>query len=230
VTVPLPAPILLKVSVTGCRANTAVRLVAAVMATVQAPTPEQLPPFQPVKMEPAAGVAVSVTLLPLGKLLEQVAPQVIPAGELVTVPVPAPVMLKVKVTGCRAKVAVTVVATAMVTAHVAVPEQPPPLQAVKVEPAAGVAVSVTVLPLGKLPEHVAPQLIPAGELVTVPLPAPVMLKVRVTGCRPKVAVTVVAAVTVTAHVPVPEQLPPLQPVKDDPASGLAVRVTVVPLG
>src|SRR5947209_2953042 len=128
--------------------------------TVQAPVPEQPPPLQPVKVEPAAGVAVSVTAVPLVKLAEQVAPQVMPAGELVTVPLPVPAGATVRVKVCGVKLAVTVVAAESVTVQVPVPEQPPPLQPVKVEPAAGVAVSVTTVPLAKLAEQVAPQLIP----------------------------------------------------------------------
>src|SRR2546427_5297987 len=37
------------------------------------------------------------------------------------------------------------------------------------------------------------------------------------------SVTVVPAETVTTHVPVPEQPPPLQPVKAEPAAGVAVN-------
>jgi hypothetical protein len=44
----------------------------------------------------------------------------------------------------------------------------------------------------------------------------------------KVAVTVVAAVTETVQVPVPEQPPPDQPVKVEPTTGVAVRTTEVP--
>ena len=44
-----------------------------------------------------------------------------------------------------------------------------------------------------------------------------------------VAVTVVAAVTVTLHDPVPVHPPPLQPPKVEPAAGVAVSVTAVPL-
>ena len=77
------------------------------------------------------------------------------------------------------KVAVTVVAALRVTVHVPVPEHPPPLQPVKIEPAAGAAVSVTAVPLVKLAEQVAPQVIPAGALVTVPLPVPAGVTVRV---------------------------------------------------
>ena len=94
-----------------------------------------------------------------------------------------------------------------------------------VEPAAGLAERVT-LPLGKLLEQVAPQEIPAGVLETVPAPVPALLTVSGTSCRSKVAVTVVAAVRETVQVPVPEQPPPLQPVKVEPAAGLAERVTL----
>jgi len=69
---------------------------------------------------------------------------------------------------------VTVVAALSVTVQVPAPEQPPPLQPEKVDPAAGVAVKVTALPLANGAEHVAPQAMPAGLLVTVPLPAPVL--------------------------------------------------------
>ena len=73
-------------------------------------------------------------------------------------------------------------------------------------------------------------MIPAGLDVTVPLPEPVLLteRVKVWG-RSNVAVTVVAALMVTEHVPVPEQPPPLQPANVDPPAGAAVSVTTVPL-
>src|SRR5439155_22375007 len=141
--------------------------------------------------EPAAGAAVSVTAVPLVKLAEQVTPQVIPAGVLVTVPMPVPALETVRTKVCDAKVAVTVVAAETVTTYVPVPEQPPPLQPLKVEPAAGVAVIVTVPPRGTPDLQVTPQLIPAGALVTVPLPVPAGVTVRVKVCSVKVAVTVV---------------------------------------
>ena len=72
-------------------------------------------------------------------------------------------------------------------------------------------------------------MIPAGALVTVPLPAPALLTVSAKLGTPNVAVTVVAAVSVTVHVPVPEQLPPLQPVNVEPVAGAAVSVSAVPL-
>ena len=72
-------------------------------------------------------------------------------------------------------------------------------------------------------------MIPAGVLVTVPLPAPALLTVRAKVGTSKVAVTVVAADMVTVHEPVPVQLPPLQPVKVEPVAGVAVSVTAIPL-
>jgi len=68
----------------------AVTVVAAIRFTVQAPVPVQPPPDQPPNVEPEVAVAVSVTAVPLAKLALQVDPQVMPAGELVTVPVPVP--------------------------------------------------------------------------------------------------------------------------------------------
>ena len=64
----------------------------------------------------------------------------------------------------------TVVLAPSVTVHGLVPVQPPPLQPVKVKPAAGVAVSATAVPLANKAEHVAPQAIPTGALVTLPAP------------------------------------------------------------
>src|SRR2546427_1030149 len=49
----------------------------------------------------------------------------------------------------------------------------------------------------------SPQVIPAGALVTVPLPVPAGVTVRVKVCGVKLAVTVVAAESVTTQAPVP---------------------------
>src|SRR5881397_1096919 len=96
VTLPAPVPALETVSVKVCRVKVAVTVVAALRVTVQAPGPEQPPPLQPLKVEPAAGAAVSVTAVPLAKLAAQVAPQVMPAGALVTAPLPVPALLTVR--------------------------------------------------------------------------------------------------------------------------------------
>ncbi len=52
-------------------------------------------------------------------------------------------------------------------------EQPVPDQPAKIEPEAGVALRVMAVPLLRVAEQALPQLIPAGLLVTVPLPVPV---------------------------------------------------------
>ena len=66
-----------------------------------------------------------------------------------------------------------------------------------------------------------PQSIPAGLLVTAPLPVPVLLTERT---APKVAVTVLAESIVTTQTPVPLHAPP-HPMKVKPLSAAAVRVT-----
>lgn len=73
----------------------------------------------------------------------------------------------------RLNIAVTDVLPDRVTVHVAlVPVQPPPVQPLNIDPVAAAAVSVTALPVGKAAVQVVPQLIPVGELVTVPDPLP----------------------------------------------------------
>ena len=70
---------------------------------------------------------------------------------------------------------------------------------------------------------------PVGLLATVPAPVPfgVMVSTKV---GVKLAVTVVAAETVTVQGPVPGHPAPLQPVKAESLLGVAVSVTTVPLG
>ena len=61
---------------------------------------------------------------------------------------------------------------------------------------------MTDVPLANAAEQVEPQSIPAGELVIEPDPLPDVLTVSVTFGM-NVAVTVVAALSVTEQVPVP---------------------------
>jgi hypothetical protein len=155
----------------------AVIAVAALTVTWQVPVPAHGPPLQPSNTEPGAGLAVSVTVVPELKLATQVAPQLMPAGEEVTVPVPLPARLTVRLNAPTAKVAVTLAAALIVTTQVPVPAHPPPDQPLKVEPGPGVAVSVTTVPESKLATQVAPQLIPAGDEATVPVPPPALFTV-----------------------------------------------------
>ena len=61
-------------------------------------------------------------------------------------PVPVPALATVRAYVCSSKVAVTLAAWVTVTVAAPVPVQTPPLQPVKREPVAGVAVRVTRVP------------------------------------------------------------------------------------
>jgi hypothetical protein len=227
VTVPVPVPVFVTVRLTGARLNVAVIIVAAFTVTTQLPVPEHAPP-QPAKVDPALGVAVSVICVPGVTFSPQSAPQAIPAGLLLTVPVPVPFFVTVSPTGTRLNVAVTVVAVLTVTVQeVAVPEQPP-LQPAKTDPGAAAAVSVNGEPGATSSAQSAPHEIPVGTLVTAPVPVPVRVTESLTGTALNVAVTAVAALTVTVQeAVVPEQAPP-QPANVEPAAAAAVSVTGVP--
>ena len=70
------------------------------------------------------------------------------------------------------KVAVTVDVPVRDTVHVLPDGDGQLVQLVNVDPLFAAAVRVMDVALAKLPEQLAPQLIPAGELVTVPVPVP----------------------------------------------------------
>ena len=65
VTVPLPVPVFVTVSVRCTVVNVAVTDHAAVILTVHVPVPEQPLPLHPANVEPALATAVSVTEVPL---------------------------------------------------------------------------------------------------------------------------------------------------------------------
>src|SRR5262245_18357067 len=182
-------------------------------------------------------MAVNVTMVPAPKEAEQVAPQLMPPGELVTLPGPWPdrcaVSWKDVVELFGAKLALTDVAAFIATVQVPVPEQPPPLQPVNVALAEGMAGTVARGAARKDAEQVAPQLMPPGELVTVPEPKPDRCALsrkdegngedegedEVLGA--KLALTDAAAFIATVQVLVPEQPLPLQPVNVALAEGMA---------
>src|SRR5437867_3881323 len=70
---------------------------------------------------------------------------------------------------------------------------------------------------------------PAGELVTTPVPVPAFVTERIAEPTLNVAVTVSLTLRVTVHVPSPEQ-PPCQPPNRDPIAGVANSVTRVLAG
>ena len=152
------------------------------MVNVHAPVPEQAP-LQPAKTySEEAGVAVSVTVLPLliGLVLVQV-PEVAPAVEVqlmppVPVTVPLPVPAPVTVTVVRLNAALTDCAALIVTAQAPVPVQAP-FHPAKADPAGAAAVNETDVPCVKENVQVPGQLMPTGLLVIVPEPAPAVLTV-----------------------------------------------------
>jgi hypothetical protein len=92
-------------------------------------------------------------------------------------PVPAFVTVSANVVAELLKVAVTARAAVIDTVQAAVPVHAPD-QPANVEPVAAAGVSVTDAPLLKFALHVAPQLIPEGDDVTVPVPLPAFVTPR----------------------------------------------------
>jgi len=132
-----------------------------------------LHPVQPISTDPDAATAVSVTEDPTTYGSAQSAPQLMPAGFDVTVPVPLPARLTVTGNVIRSKRALALVSAVIFTEHVPVPEQPAPVHPANVELFAAVAVSATAVPLVYVSLQSVPQLMPAGLDVTLPEPAPV---------------------------------------------------------
>lgn len=228
VMVPVPVPALLTVSATGIKVKLAPTVCACAIVTWQVGAVPEQAPVQPSKVELAAAATDKVTLLPWLKLAVQVVPQSIPMGALLIVPVPVPVLVTVKSTWTALKLAVAVLAAFMVKVQVlAVPVQAPD-QPVKFDPAVADAVRVTLAFRLKLAEQVAPQLIPAGELLTVPVPVPALVTVN-SRTGTKLAVTVLVTFVVTEQVvAVPVQAPD-QPLNLEPDAAVAVKVTLAVL-
>jgi hypothetical protein len=136
------------------------------------------PPLQPLKADPAAGVAVNLTDVPAANAWLQSFPQFMPTGLELTVPLPFPDLLTVRPLDWGLNVAVQAMFAFIVTApswQSALPLQPP-----KTEPGAGVAINLTAVPLLYVCAQAAPQFMPLGELVTVPLPDPLLARVFTT--------------------------------------------------
>ena len=115
-----------------------------------------------------------------------------PAGELLTVPVPVPDRLT-DTANTGTNVAVTAVFEFREMLHGPVPAQEDPLQPANAEPAAGVGVRVTAVPESNKAEQVVPQFIPAGALAILPAPVPAFVSESVNcgvGGGPKLATTV----------------------------------------
>jgi hypothetical protein len=94
-----------------------------------------------------------------------------------------------EVTGAGLKLAVTVTEELVANAHGPVPVHPPPDQPSNTEPLPAAALNVTSVPGATVMAHDEPQLMPAGELVTVPLPVPDFVTATVTLSAVEVAHT-----------------------------------------
>jgi hypothetical protein len=203
--------------------------------SVHVPVPEQAPP-QPANTEPVEGVAVRATVEPGRKPATQIpvlpgAEQNSPDGDEPTPPTPLPRVERL--TSAVSKSTVTlVVPTEGVTEQVPVPGQVTPLQPLKIVLESGVAVRITVEPGCAIKVHVPPedgprQDRPAEDDVTMPDPAPT--NPTVTRAVSNLAVTVVVpAAGLNEQVPVPGHDTPVQPVKTEFESPVAVSVTVLP--
>jgi len=189
VTLPAPAPAMDNVSANSLTFQVAVTLLAWLIVTWQLAVPVHTP-LQPANTEPVAGVAVSVTTVPVSNGTLHVAPQLRPSGLDVTLPVPFPAFATVSANCTTFQVAVTPLAWLIVTWQLPVPVQAP-LQPAKVDPVAGVAVSVTTVALSNGALHAVPQLMPAGVELTAPLPRPaaVIVSANCDGSAVNVAVT-----------------------------------------
>ena len=170
-------------------------------------------------------MAVSVTTVLFAKLALHVPGQLIPVGALVTVPEPTPIRERVTVPNC-VKVAVTELGELIVNVQVLVFMLHDPVHAPKPYPLPGVAVRVTWEFCVKLAEHVPGQLMPAGLLVTVPLPAIVTVSCDVAG-KLNDAEMPVAPETVTVHVGALFAHAPPHPANTYPELGDSVSVTCV---
>jgi hypothetical protein len=166
-TEPLPLPVLLTVSENCLRVNVAVTCCTVSVVTMQVPVPVHAP-LQPVNVESAAAVAVSVTIVPGANIWLHVVPQSMPAGLDVTEPLPLPSLVTTTLFS-SANDALTVVSAFTVTLQVAVVPEQPPCQPANTEPESAVSLSITTVPTATLTLHCVPQSMPLDEL-TVPEP------------------------------------------------------------
>ena len=126
-------------------------------------------PPHPVKLNPGFGVATTLTGVPSAKPAMHVEPQLMPAGIVVTTPPAPPATVSVTCDPVT-KVAPTLRAADIVTAHVAAVPEHAPLHPAKAAPGPGVAVRVTIVLAANAALHAEPQLMPGGVLATLPFP------------------------------------------------------------
>jgi hypothetical protein len=235
--VPRPVPEVFAVRSQVAGPNEAVTDVARVTETVQTLPDTEVQPYQLVKTDPASAVAVSVTLVG-GIVLATFAvhPAVEPVVQAmpgaVTVPRPVPEVFVVRSQVAGPNDAVTLLAPAMETTQTFPEMEVQPLQLEKTEPASAVAVRVTLVAgvvFATLAVHPAVepvvQVMPGA--VTVPRPVPEVFAVRSHIAGPNDAVTDLAPAIETVQTFPEMEVQPLQLEKTEPASAVAVSVTLV---
>ncbi len=202
--------------------------------TVQLPVPGQVAGGLPltvgqlVNSKPGFGVAVNVIEVPLFTVSVQSVPQFMP----VPVMVPSEFWVTVRVRRTRLKLAVIVRLTFKVTVQVPVPGQeaeglPVIVHPVNVAPVLGVAVSVICVPLLTVSAQSLLQFTPGP--VTVPLPLPVLVTLRLRGTAEKATDTVRLLFRLAVHCVPVVGLQPVQLANENPGFGVAVKVMAVPL-
>jgi hypothetical protein len=166
-------------------ANVAVTVFAPVMETVQTFPETLVHPDQPVRIEPASGVAVRTTCVAgvvFGTVYVQPAVDAHEIPSPVTVPLPVPDVLAVRTKVLGAKVAVTVFAALIATVQTFSETLVHPDQLARMELASGVAVRITcvagvVFATLTVQPAVEPDVQEMPSPVMVPLPMPEVLAV-----------------------------------------------------
>jgi hypothetical protein len=124
-------------------------------------------------------------------------------------------------------VAVTSLAELIVTVQTPSRTKSQPVQSGDVDPVSGTAVRATTVPTLYPSTQSEAQSMPAGALVTCPLPFPSRVSVR-SKAGVNVAVTFVAELIATVHTLPTATSHPLHPESVDPMAGTAVRTTLLP--
>src|SRR3954453_4941524 len=175
-TEPRPVPAFCTESVLAS-SNLALTVVSAPIVIKHLPSASLSQPVQPLNSEPGSAVASSLAVEPSSNLASPWEPQSIPVGLLTTAPEPAPVLVTARLNlgaGLSSKVAVIDWAPFIVTSHAPAPEQAPD-QPANVQPAAGAALSSSIVPDWRTDFRLFPQRFSdrpkrGGDAVTTPEP------------------------------------------------------------
>ncbi len=210
-----------------------VSVFAPVIAIVQVAPDTLVHPVQLLNTELVSALAVSTTVAPFANVPVHGTPEItmqVNPGSANAVPPPPPVAFRVSGYVAGWKVAITLFAPVIETVQTFPDAEVQPLQLVKIDPASGAAVSVTavagdVLGTGAVHPSVEPVVQEMPPPVTVPRPLPDVFAVSSQVAGWNVAVAVFAEVIDTVQTLPDTLVHPLQPVKIDAASGVAVSVT-----